>query len=379
MTGGASMSAQPVPDLQLLRLTKRYGGVLAVDDVSLDVAPGEFVTLLGPSGCGKTTLLKSIAGFLQPSEGQVVLHQTVINDVLPHLRQIGIVFQNYALFPHMTVAQNIGFGLRMRGRARSEIDRVAAEMLELVKLPGLGGRYPHQLSGGQQQRVALARVLAVKPVLLLLDEPFGALDKKLRIEMQIEVKQLVGELRMTTIFVTHDQEEAMLMSDRIAVMRSGRIVQFDTPQAIYDRPHDLFVADFIGASNLLEARVLDTVGAAARVAAGGAELQVAVAAGPLPVSAGETSDDGQAVLMIRPENLALGATAEMDGWKGRVTFALHAGPTMEYEVAVGGGARLRVSRPRAGGGGERTFAIGDDVGVSVVDPSSCRLFRGSRG
>jgi ABC-type Fe3+/spermidine/putrescine transport system ATPase subunit len=372
-------SAQPVPDFQLLRLTKRYGSVLAVDDVSLDVAPGEFVTLLGPSGCGKTTLLKSIAGFLQPSEGQVVLHQTVINDVLPHLRQIGIVFQNYALFPHMTVAQNIGFGLRMRGRARSEIDRVTAEMLELVKLPGMGGRYSHQLSGGQQQRVALARVLAVKPVLLLLDEPFGALDKKLRVEMQIEVKQLVSELRMTTIFVTHDQEEAMLMSDRIAVMRSGRIVQCDTPQAIYDRPHDLFVADFIGASNLLEARVLDTMGPAARVAAGGAELQVAVAASPPPVSVGEATEDGHAVLMIRPENLALGATAEVDGWEGRVTFALHAGPTMEYEVAVGEGARLRVSRPRAGGGGERTFSIGDDVRVSVVDPSSCRLFRGSRG
>jgi ABC-type Fe3+/spermidine/putrescine transport system ATPase subunit len=365
------MSAQPIPDLQLLRLSKRYGGVLAVDDVSLDVAPGEFVTLLGPSGCGKTTLLKSIAGFLHPSEGQVVLHQTVINDVLPHLRQIGIVFQNYALFPHMTVAQNIGFGLRMRGRARPDIDQTAAEMLELVKLPGMGDRYPHQLSGGQQQRVALARVLAVKPVLLLLDEPFGALDKKLRVEMQIEVKQLVSELRMTTIFVTHDQEEAMLMSDRIAVMSAGRIVQCDTPQVIYDRPHDLFVADFIGASNLLDAKVLDTDGMAARVAAGGAELRVGVAGVTQPAP-------GEGVLMIRPENLALGATAELGGWEGRVTFALHAGPTMEYEVAVGQGARLRVSRPRAGGRGERTFAIGDDVTVSVVDPSSCRLFRGSR-
>jgi len=371
------MSAQPVPDLRLLRLSKRYSGVLAVDDVSLDVAPGEFVTLLGPSGCGKTTLLKSIAGFLQPSEGQVVLHQTVINDVLPHLRQIGIVFQNYALFPHMTVAQNIGFGLRMRGRARADIDRIAAEMLELVKLPGMGDRYPHQLSGGQQQRVALARVLAVKPVLLLLDEPFGALDKKLRIEMQIEVKQLVSDLGMTTIFVTHDQEEAMLMSDRIAVMSAGRIVQCDTPQAIYDRPHDLFVADFIGASNLLDAKVLDTDGGAARVAAGGAELVVSTAvASAVPIGGAIGSQDG--VLMIRPENLALDATAGRAGWEGRVTFALHAGPTMEYEVAVGQGARLRVSRPRAGGRGERTFAIGDDVTVSVVDPSSCRLFRGRR-
>jgi len=364
------MSAQPIPDLQLLRLSKRYGGVLAVDDVSLDVAPGEFVTLLGPSGCGKTTLLKSIAGFLHPSGGQVVLHQTVINDVLPHLRQIGIVFQNYALFPHMTVAQNIGFGLRMRRRGRAEADRIAAEMLELVKLPGMGGRYPHQLSGGQQQRVALARVLAVQPVLLLLDEPFGALDKKLRVEMQIEVKQLVSDLRVTTIFVTHDQEEAMLMSDRIAVMQAGRIVQCDTPQAIYDRPHDLFVADFIGASNLLDAKVLGTDGAAARVAAGGAELEVGLA--------GDTSTSPEGVLMIRPENLALRAPAERGGWEGRVTFALHAGPTMEYEVAVAEGARLRVSRPRAGGGGERTWRIGEEVTVSVVDPASCRLFRGRR-
>jgi spermidine/putrescine transport system ATP-binding protein len=176
---------------------------------------------------------------------------------------------------------------------------------------------------------------------------------------------------MTTIFVTHDQEEAMLMSDRIAVMSAGRIVQCDTPQAIYDRPHDLFVADFIGASNLLDAKVLDTDGAAARVAAGGAELRVGVAGVTQPVP-------GEGVLMIRPENLALGATAALGGWEGRVTFALHAGPTMEYEVAVGQGARLRVSRPRAGGRGERTFAIGDDVIVSVVDPSSCRLFRGRR-
>ena len=364
------MITQPVPDLQLLRLSKRYGGVRAVDDVSIDVAPGEFVTLLGPSGCGKTTMLKSIAGFLQPSEGQVVLRQTVINDVLPHLRQIGIVFQNYALFPHMTVAQNIGFGLLMRRRARAAIERAVGEMLDLVKLPGMGARYPHQLSGGQQQRVALARVLAVQPVLLLLDEPFGALDKKLRVEMQIEVKQLVSELRVTTIFVTHDQEEAMLMSDRIAVMNAGRIVQCDTPQAVYDRPHDLFVADFIGASNLLEAKVLGTDGAAVRIAAGGAELRVSLA--------DKVPGGPEGVLMIRPENLALGAAVERGGWEGRVTFALHAGPTMEYEVAVGDGARLRVSRPRTGGGGERTWSVGDAVTVSVVDPASCRLFRGRR-
>ncbi len=364
------MSAQPVPDLQLLRLSKRYGAVTAVDDVSLDVVPGEFVTLLGPSGCGKTTLLKSIAGFLQPSEGQVVLRQTVINDVLPHLREIGIVFQNYALFPHMTVAQNIGFGLRMRRRPRAEIDRIVSEMLALVKLVGLGARYPHQLSGGQQQRVALARVLAVQPILLLLDEPFGALDKKLRVEMQIEVKQLVQGLGMTTVFVTHDQEEAMLMSDRIAVMNAGRIAQCDTPRAIYDQPNDLFVADFIGASNLLDAKVLSVDGNAARVAAGGAALRVGLAS--------ERPRGSEGILMIRPENLVLGPMAGLGGWEGRVTFALHAGPTMEYEVAVGEGSRLRVSRPRTGRAGELTWNIGDAVSVSVVDQASCRLFAGGR-
>jgi ABC-type Fe3+/spermidine/putrescine transport system ATPase subunit len=188
--------------------------------------------------------------------------------------------------------------------------------------------------------------------------------------MQIEVKQLVSELHVTTIFVTHDQEEAMLMSDRIAVMNAGRIVQCDTPQAIYDWPDDLFIADFIGASNLLDAKVLDTDGPAARVAVGGAELEVGAA------SEGFAGPEG--VLMIRPENLGLRAPAERGGWEGRVTFALHAGPTMEYEVAVGEGARLRISRPRAGAGGERTWRIGDEVTVSVVDPASCRLFRGRR-
>ena len=255
----------PSKDLRLIDMTRRYGAVTAVDRVSLDVAPGEFVTLLGPSGCGKTTLLKCIAGFLVPSEGQVVLRGEVMNAVLPHLRNIGIVFQHYALFPHMTVAENIAFGLQMRKRARAEIASRVEEMLRLVKLPGFGGRYPHELSGGQQQRVALARVLAVEPVLLLLDEPFGALDKKLRVEMQIEVKQLITPLRMTTIFVTHDQEEAMRMSDRVAVMNAGRIVQCDAPGAIYDRPRDLFVADFIGNSNLLEAKALGARGDGLRV------------------------------------------------------------------------------------------------------------------
>ncbi len=357
--------AAPVPDLQLRGLGKRYGAVTAVDDVSLDVAPGELVTLLGPSGCGKTTLLKTIAGFLDPSAGQVILRQTVVNGVPPHLRDIGIVFQHYALFPHMTVAENIAFGLRMRKVGRRERARAVDEMLQLVKLPGFGARYPQALSGGQQQRVALARVLAIRPVLLLLDEPFGALDKKLRVELQIEVKQLVVSLGMTTIFVTHDQEEAIRMSDRIAVMRQGRIVQCDTPDAVYDRPASLFVADFIGSANLVDAQVMSAHHGGVRVHVAGAELplggDVADFAGP------------EVVLVVRPENLEL--TPGAGTWKGRVSFALHAGPTMEYEVVLPGGQRLRVSQPRMGRGGTvRPWQVGDEAAVSIVEPAACRIF-----
>jgi ABC-type Fe3+/spermidine/putrescine transport system ATPase subunit len=357
------------PDLRLVDVSRRYGPVTAVDGVSLDVAPGEFVTLLGPSGCGKTTLLKCIAGFLPPSGGQVVLRDEVMNDVLPHLRNIGIVFQHYALFPHMTVAGNVAFGLRMRKRPRTAIASRVQEMLRLVRLPGYADRYPHQLSGGQQQRVALARVLAVEPVLLLLDEPFGALDKKLRVEMQLEVKQLVALLGMTTIFVTHDQEEAMRMSDRVAIMRAGRIVQCAAPEVVYDRPCDLFVADFIGSSNLLDARILGTDAGRLRVEAAGVPLDVpASAAGPLT---GET-----AVVMVRPENLALTDTRPPDrpAWAGVVSLALHTGPAMEYEVIIGERWCLRVSRPRMQTESARVWTKGDRVAVTVVDLEAVRVF-----
>ena len=367
-TAAVTTVTQTASDLRLVNVTRRYGPVTAVDRVNLDVAPGEFVTLLGPSGCGKTTLLKCIAGFLAPSEGQVVLRDEVMNDVLPHLRNIGIVFQHYALFPHMTVAGNIAFGLAMRKRPRAEIARRVDEMLRLVRLPDFGGRYPHELSGGQQQRVALARVLAVEPVLLLLDEPFGALDKKLRVEMQIEVKQLVTMLGMTTIFVTHDQEEAMRMSDRVAVMNGGRIIQCDAPDAIYDRPRDLFVADFIGTSNLLDAVVRGRDGNRVRVDVSGVSLDLTGDA--------DTSAVGEsAVVMIRPENLALSdaSPSGVGAWPGVVTLALHAGAVMEYEVAVGE-RRVRVSRPRMQTESARIWAKDDRVAVTVVDSGAVRIF-----
>ena len=372
--GARPTPAGPDPeiDLELVRLTRRYGPITAVAEVSLAIRQGEFLTLLGPSGCGKTTLLKTVAGFLAPTSGEVILRSEVINDVLPHQRDIGLVFQNYALFPHMTVAGNVAFGLQMRRAPRALIRRRVEEVLALVKLPGFEGRYPHQLSGGQQQRVALARVLAVQPILLLLDEPFGALDKKLRVEMQIELKQLITALRITTVFVTHDQEEAMRMSDRIAVMNQGRIVQCGTPAAIYDLPADLFVADFIGASNLVRAKVGSAAGEAWSVEVEGVCLAVPRPATPWPAR----PEGSEGLVMIRPENLVLSAGPPPDrpAWHGGGPFAIHAGATMEYEVALGDGPRLRISEPRAKAGGARAWQVGERLVVSVVDPAACRLF-----
>jgi putative spermidine/putrescine transport system ATP-binding protein len=242
-------------DVRLIGATKRFGSVVAVDDVDLTINPGEFVALLGPSGSGKTTTLRMIAGFVQPDTGEIRIGGSRYNNVPPHKRNLGMVFQRYELFPHMTVADNVAYGLKMRKQPRAERDRRSAEALDLVRLPGYGSRYPKQLSGGQQQRVALARAIVIDPLVLLLDEPLGALDKKLREEMQIELKALQRRLGVTTIFVTHDQEEALTMADRIAVMNHGRIEQVGTPAEIYETPRTRFVADFIGLSNFLTATV----------------------------------------------------------------------------------------------------------------------------
>ena len=246
------MTAPPGAELELVAVSKTFGTVLAVDDVSLAVKSGELLTLLGPSGSGKTTTLMLIAGFVRRRRARSSSRGAAAHHVPPHRRDVGMVFQHYALFPHRTVAQNVGFGLRMqRVATRAEIARRVAEALALVQLPGHGARYPGQLSGGQQQRVALARALVTRPSVLLLDEPLGALDKKLREHMKIELKRLQREVGITTIYVTHDQEEALTMSDRIAVMSQGRIVQVGSPDELYERPAARFVADFVGASNLL--------------------------------------------------------------------------------------------------------------------------------
>ncbi|WP_144183002.1 ABC transporter ATP-binding protein [Elioraea rosea] len=297
------------------RVSKHYGPVRAVDDVSLTIGRGDFVTLLGPSGSGKTTLLMAIAGFVAPTSGQILLDDTPITPLPPEKRNFGMVFQGYALFPHMTVAQNVGFPLRVRKVGRAEADRRVADALALVQLDHLADRLPKQLSGGQQQRVALARALVFQPALLLLDEPLSALDKKLRAELQVELKDLHRRVGLTFIYVTHDQEEALSMSDSIAILRDGRLVQEGPPGALYERPATRFVADFLGKSNFIE-------GVVEEVRADGFSY---AAAGQRFVQHGgaEGLAKGAPVLVaIRPEKIevreAAPAEPEMNGLSGTI-------------------------------------------------------------
>ena len=281
-------------------VTKRFGSIAAVADIWLKVRRGEFLTLLGPSGCGKTTLLNLIAGFLEPDAGELFINDQRVTDAPPHRRSIGMVFQNYALFPHMNVADNVAFGLKMRKTPREEIRQRVNAALDIVRLGGLGDRRPRQLSGGQQQRVALARALVISPEVLLLDEPLSALDKNLRAEMQVELKQIHQRVGITTVFVTHDQGEALSLSDRIAVMSSGVIQQISSPNEVYRRPANSFVASFIGDINRVPGRVVGRHAAAVEIEiAGGRRVSV--------VANHDTAfRDGQGVaLFIRPECLSL--------------------------------------------------------------------------
>ena len=244
-----------LPDIEVTNVAKRYGTSLAVSDVSFAVEQGHVLSLLGPSGCGKTTVMRMIAGLIEPNAGSIAIKGKPVNQIPVHKRNVGMLFQNYALFPHLDVSHNIAFGLEMRGLRRADALKKTEAALAMVRLDGFGTRYPHQLSGGQQQRVALARALVIEPAVLLLDEPFGALDKKLRENMQIEMRQLQQRLGITTLMVTHDQDEALTLSDRIAVMRAGKIEQFGTPTEIYERPVSRFVAGFIGTSNFFSGKV----------------------------------------------------------------------------------------------------------------------------
>ncbi|WFU80522.1 ABC transporter ATP-binding protein [Bradyrhizobium sp. CIAT3101] len=276
-------------------LQKNYGGVSAVAGVSLDIQKGEFLTLLGPSGSGKTTTLMMIAGFEDPTAGDITIDGKSVVGLPPYRRNIGVVFQNYALFPHLTVAENIGFPLKQRGVSKPEREKLVGRTLELVHLPGHGRRYPHQLSGGQQQRVALARAIVFKPQLLLMDEPLSALDKKLRENLQLEIRRLHAELGITFILVTHDQEEALTMSNRIAVMNDGEVVQVGRPEELYDRPSSRFVAGFIGESNFLPATVRGIDNGTVLVECEGRAMR---AVSPAPPVCG-----AKVALTIRPERL----------------------------------------------------------------------------
>ena len=319
-------------------LSMEYGaagsGHLALDTVSLEIRDNEFFTLLGPSGCGKTTLLRLIAGLEQPSAGVIRLYGEPMQDLPPFRRPVNTVFQSYALFPHMTVAQNIGFGLEMQGKPKTEIAATVAKMLALVKLPDVGNRRADQLSGGQQQRIALARALASRPRVLLLDESLSALDMKLRKDMQIELKRLQAETGITFIFVTHDQEEALTMSDRIAVMSKGRILQVGTPNEIYERPLNRTVADFIGETNFLEA---DPFAGGARLADG----QVLSLAG-MPES-------GRITLAIRPERVSLTDSGNL---AGEVEEVVYIGTDTLYLLKVAGQSGFRVHQQNRAGSGQ---------------------------
>jgi spermidine/putrescine transport system ATP-binding protein len=320
-------------DVRLDRVTKRFHDVVAVDDLTLDVERGEFFSLLGPSGCGKTTTLRMIAGFEDVTAGTIYLGETNVTDQPPYRRDVNTVFQNYALFPHLNVFENVAFGLRRRRVPGNEVRRRVAEMLELVQLPGMERRRTNQLSGGQQQRIALARALINQPRVLLLDEPLGALDLKLRKQMQFELKRIQTEVGITFVYVTHDQEEAMTMSDRIAVMRTGRIEQLGTPEDLYERPATEFVAGFLGVSNLLDGRVASLDSAYATIDLAGAGGRVRVPADSLAL--------GQAVRVgVRPEKLRLTAgnaeTAPADAnWMdGSVIDAGYLGVSTQYEIRL---------------------------------------------
>jgi spermidine/putrescine transport system ATP-binding protein len=350
---------------------KVFGGgetqVAALDTVSLAIRENEFFTLLGPSGCGKTTLLRLIAGFDFPSEGEIRLYGEDIAPLPPFKRPVNTVFQSYALFPHMTVAQNIGFGLEMLGRPKDEVARNVARMLKLVRMEGLAERRTSQISGGQQQRVALARALAPQPKVLLLDEPLSALDYKLRKDMQIELKRLQHETGITFIFVTHDQEEALSMSDRIAVMSKGRILQVGTPRDIYDRPAETFVADFIGETNFLKGSVLSVDKSVARIElACGSSVTAGYPEGFNP--------RGKVTVVVRPEHANLIGDPVQGVIAGTLSNIVYFGTDTHYHVTLDAGAQEFIVRQQNGRSGAAAYETGARVGIQF-ETNGARVLR----
>jgi spermidine/putrescine transport system ATP-binding protein len=363
------MTAEPVstsdlPVAEFRAASKRYGTVLAADGLNLTIRRGEFLSFLGPSGCGKTTALRMLAGFEVPSEGEVRIDGARVNDLPAHRRPVNMVFQHYALFPHMTVAENIGYGLRQRRPvpARAEIDRSVAQALEVVRLPGYGPRRIWEMSGGQQQRVALARAIVNQPKILLLDEPMAALDRKLRREMQIELLGLQRQLGITFVLVTHDQEEALSMSDRIVIMRGGRIVQIGGPRELYDRPVSRYVADFVGKSNFFAGRVVSASAGMAVLEAAGHRF-----AGPAP---GALSVGDKAVASLRPEQIAL---TRAGGLPVTVVTRIFLGEHTEYLLRHDGLGEFLVLVSRQAEAGIGGFEPGDSAFATWADGAAVIL------
>ena len=349
--------------LALSGVTKRYGNTVAVGPISLMVEEGEFLTLLGPSGCGKTTTLHIIAGLLQPDEGRVTMGERDLTYVAPPYRDMGLVFQNYALFPHKTIAENVAFGLRMRRVAKDEIARRVAAMLDLVGLPDVEARYPDQLSGGQRQRVALARALVIEPTMLLLDEPLSNLDALLRKRMRLELRDIQRRLGITTIFVTHDQDEAFEMSDRVALLNAGRIEQLGQPEALYDAPASRFVAEFIGEASLLEGRIVERRDEEATIELpGGALIRAVINERTLAVGA-------RALLFVRPERVEIGEdVAGAPGLRARIDRRVFSGEAVSFVLTTEAGQSLTCKKPST----EQFRALAPAQWVRVV-PTECRV------
>ncbi|HEY4986757.1 MAG TPA: ABC transporter ATP-binding protein [Bradyrhizobium sp.] len=351
--------------LVLDAITHRYpGGAMAVENINLDVKAGEIIALLGPSGCGKTTLLRIVAGFIAQTMGRVIIGDQVVDALPPNQRAVGIVFQNYALFPHLTISENVAYGLAARGMEKATRNREAQRLLETVQLASMGDRLPRQLSGGQQQRVALARALAIKPSILLLDEPFAALDKNLRLDMQIEVKRLQRGAGITTLIVTHDQEEALSMADRVAVLSQGKLEQFAPPSDVYDHPQTLFVNTFVGSTNRMPGTIVsaDRTGARVRLDAGGE-----IIARPPRRDIGE---GGRVTVCIRPEQLRF--VSDDSGFAGIVGMALPLGATVVHEIATADGSGVKILQARSAETALRES--GTPVRIAPLAPGLANIF-----
>ncbi|MGD9062900.1 MAG: ABC transporter ATP-binding protein [Desulfobacterales bacterium] len=356
-----------MPDLRLVNIVKTYGKLRAIDNLNLTVEDGELLTLLGPSGCGKTTTLRAVTGFVAPDSGDIYIGERRISDIPPEKRGIGLVFQNYALWPHMTVFQNLAFGLQLKKMPKAQISKKVAEGLTIVKLEELEDRYPRQLSGGQQQRVALARALVLEPDILLLDEPLSNLDALLREQMRFEIAQLHKQYGITTIYVTHDQTEAMVISDRIAVLNKGKLIQLDTPAEIYSRPVNKFVAGFMGTTNFIRGNIQNISVDYAAVATNG---------GLILHGRGLGLEKGQDVdVAVRPENVEfLGPSqastphGDLNIFDARVDRATYVGELIDYQLALG------ESIIRAKGDVRRKRAVGETVKI-YIDPDQLPVLR----